>query len=36
MQTQDRPQAPPQKQTYVRPLGFGESPSGLSDILQPG
>ena len=30
MQIQDRPQAPPQQQTHVRPLGFGESPSGLA------
>ncbi|WP_010478829.1 hypothetical protein [Acaryochloris sp. CCMEE 5410] len=30
MQTQDRPQAPPQQQAHVRPLGFGESPSGLA------
>ena len=30
MQTQDRPKAPPQQQPLVRPLGFGESPSGLA------
>lgn len=30
MQTQDRPKAPPQQQAHVRPLGFGESLSGLA------
>ena len=28
--TQDRPQAPPQQQTNIRPLGFGPSPSGMA------
>lgn len=30
MQTQDRLQTPPQQQPNARPLGFGESPSGMA------
>ncbi|ABW31455.1 hypothetical protein [Acaryochloris marina] len=30
IKTQDRSQAPLQQQAHVRPLGFGESPSGLA------